>query len=159
MNKQNIKDFIKSINECMNDISVDFANDYTQEIRYLSDCFIEFADSRCPVYYNQVNEECTDEMIDNYLSEVGVVEVKDSNDIDKLKICALANDYSRQLYEDEENIKKCIYAEIIMENETLLNAVEKMSESEFESLIDDLESDSDDEICTDKIYDALELDY
>lgn len=159
MNKQNIKDFIKSINECMNDISVDFANDYTQEIRYLSDCFIEFADSRCPVYYNQVNEECTDEMIDNYLSEVGAVEVKDSNDIDKLKMCALANDYSRQLYEDEENIKKCIYAETIMEDETLLNAVEKMSESEFESLIDDLESDSDDEICTDKIYDALELDY
>lgn len=55
--------------------------------------------------------------------------------------------------------KKCIYAEIIMDDETLLNAVEKMSESEFESLIDDLESDSDDEICTDKIYDALELDY
>ena len=159
MNKQNIKDFIKSLNAHMNDISVDFANDYTQEIRYLSDCFMEFADSCCPVYYNQVNEECTDEMIDEYLSEFGTFEVKYSSDIDKLKINALANDYIRRLYEDKSNIKKCIYAEIIMEDETLLNAVENMNESEFESLIDDLESDSDDEICTDKIYDALELDY
>ena len=159
MNKQNIKDFIKSINERMNDTSIDFVGDYAGEHQYLSDCFAEFADSRCPVYYNQVNEECTDEMIDEYLSEFGTFEVKYSSDIDKLKICALANDYIRRLFEDEENIKKCIYAEIIMEDETLLNAVEKMSESEFESLIDDLESDSDDEICTDKIYDALELDY
>lgn len=159
MNKQNIKDFIESLNAHMNDTSIDFVGDYAGDHEYLSDCFREFADSQCPVYYNQVNEECTDEMIDDYLSNVGAFEIRSSSDIDALKMSALANSYESQLFEDEENIKKCIYAEIIMEDETLLNAVEKMSESEFESLIDDLESDSDDEICTDKIYDALELDY
>lgn len=159
MNKQDIKDFIAALNGKMNDLSIDFVGDYANDHNYLSDCFAEFADSQCPVYYNQVNEECTDEMIDDYLFNVGTFEIKSSSDIDMLKISALVNNYESQLFEDEENIKKCIYAEIIMEDETLLKAVENMNESEFESLIDDLESDSDNEICTDKIYDALELDY
>lgn len=106
MNKQNIKDFIKSINERMNDTSIDFVGDYAGEHQYLSDCFAEFADSQCPVYYNQVNEECTDEMIDDYLSNVGAVEIKSSSDIDALKMNALAANYQTRLFEDEENIKK-----------------------------------------------------
>lgn len=157
MNKLNIKDFIKSINERMNDISIDFVVDYTQEIRYLSDCFIEFADSCCPVYYNQVNEECTDEMIDNYLFEIGTFEVKDSSDIDKLKICALANDYSRQLYEDEQDIKRCIYATLILEDDELLSAVKSMNEDEFKAAIECMVDDSSNCIDKDYIYKYIEV--
>ena len=157
MNKQNIKNYIQSLNDEMNDISVDFANDYTQEIRYLSDCFMEFADSRCPVYYNQVNEECTDKMIDEYLSEFGTFEVKYSSDIDKLKMYALANDYIRRLYEDKSNIKKCVYAALIMEDEKLLNAVENMNESEFDSVVDCMADNADESIQYDDIYQYLDI--
>lgn len=157
MNKQNIKDFIKSLNECMNDTSIDFVGDYAGEHHFLSDCFAEFADSQCPVYYNQVNEECTDEMIDDYLSNVGTFEIKSSSDIDKLKMYALAANYQTRLFEDEDDIKRCIYATLILEDDKLLNAVKNMNKDEFDAAVECMVDDSSDCIYKDYIYKYIEV--
>lgn len=108
----------------LNDISKDFINDYEkQELRHLSDCFQEFANNFCPVY-SEIDNEVTDEMIDNFLSEIGDYTVKDSNDLNNLKMYALVNDYSNTLYEDTVTIKAVLYAKLMLENPELIEKIE-----------------------------------
>lgn len=109
----------------LNDISKDFINDYEkQELSYLSDCFHEFANNFCPVYYSEIDNEVTDEMIDNFLSEIGGYTVKDSNDLNNLKMYALTNDYSNTLYEDTVTIKAVLYAKLMLDNPELIEKID-----------------------------------
>lgn len=120
-----LNQFIEDNFNHMNDISVDFVNEYEgQEIGYLDDRFNEYADSATPCYYCDIEKTCDSAMIDEYLDECGSVTIENSNDIDNLKIQAICYSYSRQLNEDECEIKACLYAKLMFKNPELIEKID-----------------------------------
>lgn len=116
--KSAIENDLETIINELNDVSQDFENEFDLtdfEDRDPANSFYDFADSYTPLYYSEVEAECDDEILDDYLSEIGSVTISDSSDINKLKQAALCIDYERQLFEDETDIMFALFYRAILD--------------------------------------------
>lgn len=71
--KSTIENDLETIFNELNDVSCDFVTDYDLtdfEDRDPADSFYNYADNYTPVYYSDVERDCTDELINNYLNEI-----------------------------------------------------------------------------------------
>lgn len=112
-----IENAIIELERNMNDFSIDFTYDYSLdsvERHDLHDLLWEYADGATPVYYSDIDNECTDEILDAYLTEVGSQTIECATDISDIKAAAICYDLERQLSDDEPEIL-CVlfYKEIL----------------------------------------------
>lgn len=117
----------KELENIMNDSSIDFVNDYAIENNsYLCDAFTEFSDNRVSVYYSDQREFYFNnrELCNDALIEFGYDLndfIKEGYDLDDL-ICkaGAVGEYQKnycELSEDEEEIKKLLVINYLIENE------------------------------------------
>lgn len=112
-----IENAIAKTERNMNDVSVDFTCDYSLdalERHDLHDLLWEYADGATPVYYHDIDEKCTDEILNAYLSNVGSQSIECSTDIFKIKGAAICFDFERQLFDDEAKILSVLFYKEIL---------------------------------------------
>lgn len=111
-----IDELTQSLHAVSNDFIVTYDLDDVEFYGTLS-LFNEHADSYCPVYTYEINEKCTAEILDKYLSAGGAVKVSSTSDLTWIKSQALFLYYQSQLLEDKEKIIKILFLKEIENNQ------------------------------------------
>lgn len=127
-----IENAIRKTEHSMNEVSVDFTCDYSLdalERHDLHDLLWEYADGATPVYYHDIDEECTNEILDAYLSNMGSRSIESSGDILRIKSAAICFDIERQLSDDEPEILSVLFYKEI------LKALGEFKDYSFDAII------------------------
>lgn len=147
----------------MNGISMDFISDNMydcDDIPYLRGAFYDYAGSFTPVYYGEIEEAFTPEMLDNYISDTDErVTIESSSDLNKLKMMCIYHDFECQLFEDTETIIRALYLYALLEkldlNANLVRDLAKLTDEQITDIIDDLIRADDDAVCFSELLDAI----
>ena len=145
-NKNLLETIKKELEESSNDSTLDFLGDYAlEDIKYISDCFHEFADNYISVYYcdqfkyyEEHTSECEDALLELYDGDSIVDKIKKEG---LYNLCCLAgvcgqyNEITGELYEDEENIKKLLVIRHLLKHDIFL-----FNEEELTDILDQAES-------------------
>lgn len=154
-NLQELKDTLKTIKDYLNDISLDFINDYNDidNNSYICDAFTEYADNQISVYcsdqrdfYNNNVELCENALLDcGYdLTE----ELRKGQTLDdlicKAGVCGWYEQNTKKLYEDESEIIKALAIQYCIDNDIDIDidTIEYMnidSNNRFSDIVDAIE--------------------
>lgn len=138
-----IKEFLENkgqdLRAEMNDLSVDFVNDYEDnESDYISDCYADYADQNVDIYCSDLFEWAKKNYsyIEDYVKEFGI----DSKNFDFIKIIQGGQWYHNleQLNEDDENIKQLLYIKktLKLDDEILNQELDEELEYHIENILD-----------------------
>lgn len=129
MKKAYLYDILTKLEETMNSSSIDFVNDYSinnNENQYLSDLITEYADSSISIYYvdqynywNDHTDDCEQALLDLYDAET-LKDIIKSQGLYNLcctaGVCGQFNNIERELYDDIDNICKCLLLNYMIDN-------------------------------------------
>lgn len=116
-----IKEFLEEKKEelesKMNDLSVDFVNDYEDnESDYISDCYADYADQQVSIYHSDLFEWVRNNYgyIEDYVEEFGI----DDKNFDFIKLIQGGQWYYNyeQLNRDDRTIKQLLYINKMLNN-------------------------------------------
>ena len=130
-NLEELKNELKEIEKKLNDISKDFIGDWSiDNAQFLCDAITEYADSHTSIYFSDQKEFYNNNV---ELCEAALIEfgynlndlLKEGNSLTDI-ICraGAVGEYSKnqkELYEDEEEIKKALLLKYCIDNNILIN--------------------------------------
>lgn len=118
--QKTLQNRINELKSTMNDISVDFAYDYTLECNnrdYISDSFWGYADSQVDIYYSDLNKWISENIdaMENAVTE-GYYQLDSENfSLYSLAQCAQYMELNNQLQDDIQNILEIMGIRYILE--------------------------------------------
>jgi hypothetical protein len=136
--KQFLEEKKEELERKMNDLSVDFANDFDyKENGWISDDFVEFADQNVDIYYSDLFEWAKGNYsyIEDYVKEYGI----DTQSFDFIKIIQGGQYLEKyeELNQDEEEIKALLFVQkmLNLDNEILEQEIEEEIENNIENIL------------------------